>query len=211
MNITTTVTWLELAWVLLSIYIGFDAVRWLLVNHVSHPEDGPRQQAQRFILTIGWYGVAKAILNGIAGLAAMTTAPGAPMMFASVIAQASLVAALVTLKVFMTLTAHYQDQLVGYFRDQSAAVVKAEHDTERLQGIADSAVQGLEDAANAQRAKDGLEPFPKIAPVKPEHHSPATDAQITDAHYQTLLARLVAARLLLNLPLMHEDNGGDDR
>ena len=211
MNVTPTVTWLELGWVMLSLYIGFDAVRWLIANQGPRLEDDAQRQAQRFVMTIGWYGVVKGVLNSIAGLAAMTVGAGpttdTPVPTATIVAQACLIAALVTLKVFMVVIAQYQTNLVGYFKRQAEATARAANDLERLEKITDSAVEGLEDLANAHLAKEGKEPFTPMAPVTPEHQSPITAGQEHDAFYRTLKARVVAARLLLDLPLM-KDNGG---
>lgn len=211
MNITPTVTWLELGWVALSLYIGFDAVRWLSANQGPRPEDPAERQAHRFIMTIGWYGLVKATLNSIAGVAAMTVGSGttnAPVPIASMVAQAALIAALVTLKTFMAIIAQYQTNLVAYFQRQAAESAKSADDLERLEKITDSAVEGLEDLANAHLAKEGKKPFTAIAPVTPEHQSPVTASQQHDALYRTLKARVTAARLLLDLPLMN-DNGGE--
>lgn len=213
MNITPTATWIELGWVLFSLYTLVGAVDWIRKRLESKASIPPGDDsiaacyAADFALTIGYYAAAVSALNAVAGIAAMTTAPtssteNAPI--AGAVATVSLIAAMLSLRVLLWRIEYYVVLLKDYFRSRLLVDRNAEHDRERLTAVADSAVKGLEDAANAQRAREGLADFPAIAPVEPEHHSAITDQQRADAAYQTLKARLVAARLLLNLPLMDE-------
>lgn len=211
-NLSPTVTWLEIVWTVTSIYIGFDALRWHVANVRTHSDDEPSRLAKQLIMAMSYYALTVSLLNTIAGLAAMTTGPAvdpdsAPTTqppIASILATACLLGALVCLKVLLTLLTHYQAKLIRHFKWLTVIAEESDRDRERLQAVADSAVLGLEQVANEKLASEGKDPFPRLANVVPEHHSPATQTAIDEAAYQTIMARLVAARVILNLPIVGE-------
>lgn len=219
MNVTPTITWLELGWAVLSIYIALRGGGWILSHWQPRARlqsrQGPSMEAANLLLSIGYYALAAGALNATAGIAAMFTGPNpatSPVsqqtfMIAPIIATGCICLALIALAIFMNVIESHYRRLVNLFLMRELEAAKHEDDIKRLEDVAASAVKGLEDVAAAQLAKEGKEPFTPIAPVKPEHHSPSTEDQQEQAKYQTLLARVVAVRLLLELPLMDENNG----
>jgi hypothetical protein len=217
-NVTPTITWLEIGWVVLSLYIALRGVGWIVSQWQPRSRltsrQGPSMAAADLLMSIGYYALTAGALNAIAGIAAMFTGPNPATSPVSqqafnivpIVATSCICAALVALAVFMNMIEAYYRRLVEIFIKREAEAAQHGDDIRRLETVAASAVKGLEDVANAQLAKEGKEPFTPLAPVRPEHHSPTTDVQRNQGMYQTLMARVVAARLLLDLPLMEEEN-----
>ncbi len=70
---------------------------------------------------------------------------------------------------------------------------------ESYRGMARDAMKHLEFSVNRDLASKGLPPFTVIAPVVPEHQSPATAQQQEVAALATLRARLVAMEQILGV------------
>jgi uncharacterized protein YceH (UPF0502 family) len=68
--------------------------------------------------------------------------------------------------------------------------------------VADRAVETLEKEAGRRQAARGEVPVPMLAPVVPEHNSPTTEHQQAAADLETIKAREVAARLILEGPVL---------
>jgi hypothetical protein len=90
-----------------------------------------------------------------------------------------------------------KDELAADLRIQ---VKDLKEDNKSHRQIGDEAVTALETVANQKRAADGKPPFKALASVVPEENSPVSEEQQRAADLQTSRAKLVAAKLILELP-----------
>lgn len=78
-------------------------------------------------------------------------------------------------------------------------VAAIQEDRDNWKQMAGEAVGDLEKAARQHLRLTGRKPVKALAPVVPEHSSPATKSQKRAAELQTTRAHLVAAKLALGL------------
>lgn len=83
---------------------------------------------------------------------------------------------------------------------QESRIKDLEGQKKSYKEMAEEAIEVSEREVNAKRSSEGKKPFPPIANVVAEHHSPVTIEQQEAADLQTARARITAVKVALDLP-----------
>lgn len=97
--------------------------------------------------------------------------------------------------------------LLARLKTKDAEIKDEKAKSQDLASVATDAVRVMQVAVDKKREAEGLPPVKPVADVKPEHHSPVTEAQQATADQATLRAAVTAAALELGVPARENPPG----